>query len=87
MPLLINLHHTFILCRPPNRAGRTPLLILFLAGITLAVNPLHFIPLEEGMDQGVEEEDMEEAEVEVEVGEEVEAEEEVEALPAPQALL
>ena len=82
--MLANPRHTYGLRTPPNRAGKTPLSILFWAGITLAVNPLHFLPLEEGMDQGAEE-DMEEVEAEVEVEEE--AEEEMEALPTFRALL
>jgi hypothetical protein len=70
--------------------GITPLLVLSMAGITLAKILFRFLPSEEGMDRGAE--DMEE--VEAEVGVEVEAEVEVtgvtgeeEALQLPQFLL
>jgi hypothetical protein len=56
-----------MLLTPPNRAGKTPLLILLLAGITLATISCHFLPREEDTDRGAMEE--------VEVEEEAEAEE------------
>ena len=68
----------------PNRAGKTPLLTLFQAGITLATTPLRFLLLEEDMDRGAEEEE-EEVTLEVEVvGVEGEEEDHPQDLPVLQ---